>query len=77
LKKFFERIDYNERQKILDEEVLSDEQLENVVGGAITAKRISWYGSANNNENANCKTQHRPTQIMNFRVGNFSTCKNF
>ena len=40
-------------KKILDEEVLSDEQLEDVVGGAITAKRISWYGSANNNENKN------------------------
>ena len=38
-------------EKILKDEVLDDEELENVVGGAMTVKRHSWYGSANENAN--------------------------
>ena len=40
-------------EKILKDEVLDDEELENVVGGSILNKRSAWYGSANNNENEN------------------------
>ena len=38
-------------EKILQDEVLDDEELENVVGGSILNNRRTWYRSANNNAN--------------------------
>ena len=38
-------------EKILKDEVLNDEELENIVGGSMLNKRSAWYGSANNNAN--------------------------
>ena len=38
-------------EKILQDEVLDDEELENIVGGSMLNNRRAWYGSANNNAN--------------------------